>query len=98
MYKVCKKSDSLVIFGSYDYRILQNLYENVLDEHIVRECGEFLDSKDCMRDVLRCRNLLDELIQYNYDNHDNEQYDWVFIASLPGLVEHYWGGIGGWLA
>ena len=98
MYKVSKKSDSFVVIGSYDYRILKMIYEKVLDEHIVRECGEYLYSKDGMRDMLRCHNLLDELIQYNYYNNDNEQYDRVIITSLPRLVEHYWDEAGEWLA
>ena len=46
VYKVRKKSDSFIIIGSYDYRILNKIYENVLDENLVRECGEFLYSKD----------------------------------------------------
>ena len=98
VYRVCKKSDSVVAIGSYVYRKLKKVYENVLDEHIVRECSKYLYSKDGMREMLRCHNLLGELIQYNYDNNDIEQYDRFIMTSLPRLVEHYWDGIGEWLA
>ena len=98
VHKVSTKSDSFVVIGSYDYRILKKIYENVLDEHIARECGEFFTQKMVCVICWSCHNLLDEIIQYNYGNNDNQQYHTVIITSLPRLVEHYWDGIGDWLA
>ena len=68
-----KGSGGIVIFGtSYDYRIVKKIYENVLDEDIVKECGRELYSKDGMRDMVRCHMLLDEIIHSNYNQGNNK--------------------------
>ena len=99
MYEISKKnSGSLVIIRSYDYRTLKKLYENIMDEDIVRECGRFLYSKDGMKDMLRCHNLLDEILCYNFKRGNNAKYDRIKILSLPRLIEHWWDGIGDWMS
>ena len=51
------KSTGLVILGtSYDYRIVKKIYENIMDEDIVKECGRELYKIDGMRDMVRCHN------------------------------------------
>ena len=67
MYEKNKNNNSsLVVINNYDYRTLKKLYENILDEDIVEECGHFLNSKDGMKDMIKCHNLLDEIICYNF--------------------------------
>ena len=47
-----------------------------MNKDIVREYGRELYEKDGMRDMVRCHNLLDEIIHYNYNKGDNkENYD-----------------------
>ena len=54
---------------------------------------------DGMMDMVRCHNLLDEIIRFNYNKGNNkEQYDRMIILPLARLVEHYWDGIGQWTA
>ena len=85
--------------GSYDDRIVKKIYENILDEDIVKECGRELYKKDGMKDLLRCHLLLDEIIKCNYNQgNNNDKYDRMIILPLPRLVEHYWDGIGEWCA
>ena len=85
--------------SSYDYRYVKKIYENILDEDIVKECGRELNSKDGMRDMARCWMVLDELIRNKYNNNDeNNNYDRMVILSLGRMVEHYWDGIGEWYA
>lgn len=99
MFNISKNSNSsFVVISSYDYRTLKKMYENILEENIVRECGEFLYSKDGMKDLLRCHNLLDEIINYNYMKGNNDKYNRMNILSLPRLIEHWWNGIGEWRA
>ena len=84
---------------SYDYRIVKKIYENVLDKDIVKECGRELYSKDGMIDMLRCYDLIDYTIQYNYNQGNNSgKYNRMVIVPLAKLVEHYWDGIGEWKA
>jgi hypothetical protein len=99
MFNISKKSNSsFVVISSYDYRTLKKMYENILEEHIIRECGRFLYSKDGMKDMIRCHNLLDEIINYNYNKGNNDKYDSMIILSLTRLIEHWWDGIGNWKA
>ena len=99
MYEISKKnSGSFVIISSYDYRTLKKLYENIMDEDIVKECGRFLYSKDGMKDMLRCHNSFDEIICYNFNKGNNDKYDRIKILSLSRLIEHWWDGIGNWKA
>ena len=50
-----KEFGSAVRLGSsYDYRIVKKIYEHVLDEDIVKECGREPYSMDGMSDMLRC--------------------------------------------
>ena len=99
MYQISKKSNgSFVVIGSYDYRILKKMYENMMDEEIVKECGRFLYSKDGMKDMLRFHNLMDEIITYNFNKGKNDKYDKIKILSLPRLIEDWWDGIGDWMA
>ena len=94
------KATGIKVFGTtYDYRILNKLYENIMNKDIVRECGRELYEKDGMRDMVRCHTLFNEIIHYNYNKGDNkENYDRTMIIPLARLVEHYWDGIGMWKA
>ena len=97
MFNISKKSNSsFVVISSYDYRTLNKMYDNILEEHIIRECGRFLYSKDGMKDMIRCHNLLGEIISYNYNKGNNDKYD--RMLSLTRLIEHWWDGIGNWKA
>ena len=99
LFSISKKSNSsFVVISSYDYRTLNKMYENILEEHIIRECGRFPYSKDGMKDMIRCHNLLDEIINYNYNKGNNDKYDSMIILSLTRLIEHWWDGIGNWKA
>ena len=99
MYQISKKNNSsFVVIGSYDYRILKQTYENILDEDIIKECGEFLYSKDGMKAMLKFHDFIDEIITYNFNKGNNEKYDRIKILSLPRLIEHWWDGIGEWMA
>jgi hypothetical protein len=51
-----------------------------------------------MKDMIRCHNLLDEIINYNYNKGNNDKYDSMIILSLTRLIEHWWDGIGNWKA
>ena len=101
-----KNSNSLFVvircflYSRYDYRILKKMYENIIEKHIIRECGSFLYSKDGMKDMIRCHNLLGEIINYNYNYNkgNNDKYDRMNILSLPRLIEYWWDGIGQWKA
>ena len=97
MFSISKKSNSsFVVISSYDYRTLKKMYDNIFEEHIIRECGRFLYSKDGMKDMIRCHNLLVEIINYNYNKGNNDKYD--RMLSLTRLIEHWWDGIGNWKA
>jgi len=97
LFSISKKSNSsFVVISSYDYRTLNKMYDNILEEHIIRECGRFLYSKDGMKDMIRCHNLLGEIISYNYNKGNNDKYD--RMLSLTRLIEHWWDGIGNWKA
>ena len=98
--EISKRSGGIAPLGSsYDYRIVKKIYENILDEDIVKECGRELYSKDGMRDMARCHMLLDEIIKCKYNQGNNkDKYDRMIILPLPRLVEHYWDGIGQWTA
>ena len=99
MYQISKKNNSsFVVIGSYDYRILKQTYENILDEDIIKECGKFLYSKDGMKAMLKFHDFIDEIITYNFNKGNNEKYDRIKILSLPRLIEHWWDGIGEWMA
>ena len=99
MYQISKKNTSLfVAIGSYDYRILKKMYENILDEDIRKECGEYLYSKDGMKNMLKFHDFIDEIITYNFNKGNNDKYDRMKILSLPRLIEHWWDGIGEWMA
>ena len=57
------KATGIKVFGTtYDYRILNKLYENIMNKDIVRECGRELYEKDGMRDMVRCHTLFNEII------------------------------------
>ena len=85
--------------SSYDCRIVKKIHDHVLDEDIVKECGREFYSKDGMSDMLRCYDLLDYTIQYNYNQGNNsDKYNRMVILPLAKLVEHYWDGIGEWKA
>ena len=97
LFSISKKSNSsFVVISSYDFRTLNKMYDNILEEHIIRECGRFLYSKDGMKDMIRCHNLLGEIISYNYNKGNNDKYD--RMLSLTRLIEHWWDGIGNWKA
>ena len=99
MYQISKKNNgSFVVIGSFDYRILKQMYENILDEECIKDCGKLLYWKHGMKDMLRCLNLLDEIITYNFNKGNNDKYDRNKILSLPRLIEHWWDGIGDWMA
>ena len=99
MYEISKKNNSsLVVIGSYDYKILKKMYENILDEDYIKYCGKLLYCKHGMKDMLRCHNLLDEIITYNFNKGNNDKYDRIAILSLPRMIEHWWDGIGDWMA
>ena len=99
MYQISKKNNSsFVVIGSYDYRILKQTYENILDEDIIKECGKFLYSKDGMKAMLKFHDFIDEIIIYNFNKGNNDKYDRIKILSLPRLIEHWWDGIGEWMA
>jgi hypothetical protein len=52
-----------------------------------------------MIDMLRCYDLIDYTIQYNYNQGNNSgKYNRMVIVPLAKLVEHYWDGIGEWKA
>ena len=99
MYQNSKNSNnSFVIVGNYDYIMLTKMYDNILDKRIIKECGYFLYSKDGMTDMLRLHNVIDEIITYNVNKANNDKYDRMAILSLPRLIEHWWEGIGDWMA
>ena len=97
---ISQRFDGIAPLGtSYDYRYVKKIYENILDEEIVKECGRELHSKDGMRDMIRCWMILDDIIRQKYNNNDeNNKYDRMVILSLGRMVEHYWDGIGEWYA
>ena len=40
-----------------DYRIVKKIYENILDEDMVKECGRELYDKGGTREMTRCKML-----------------------------------------
>ena len=94
---ISKKYGGMVVLGnSYDHRIVKKIYENVLDEDVVKECGREL-YRFGMMDMLRCHSLLEAIIHLNYNKGNNkENYNRMTILPLARLVEHYWDGIGQW--
>ena len=84
---------------SDDYRIVKKIYENILDEDVVKECGRELYDKGGIREMARCCDLLDLTVHRAYEQGDNNnKYDKMVIEPLAKLVEHYWNGIGEWRA
>ena len=51
-----------------------------------------------MNDMLRLHDFIDEIITYNFNKGNNDNYYRIAILSLPRLIEHWWDGIGDWMA
>ena len=49
------------------------------------------------RYVKASNNFIDEIITY-FNNGNNDNSYRIAILSLPRLIEHWWDGIGDWMA
>ena len=92
-----KNSGSFFCIGSSDYNIVKTIYENILDKKVIRRIGCKLHNKGGMEDMVRCHQLLEEIISFNFNKNNENKYDSMIILSLSRGLEMDWNGIGDWL-